>query len=420
MLFIHTIERNTFPKIRKHHITPNKRLLLDKGHALAPKAKHFLIYSMSKNLGIYAICTFSEIFGHILYRATAIRDMQKEEKMDIREVFKDAREKETYNKFYALGKVQGIGTDDFGRKHFILFVRGSQDIPRAGRRRDDTKTLRDENTKIKDIVVRQNECMQTLLDRLDNYGGLDRESQDYIKLTELIREAQDATAAKENSDEKKKSDPPQETYLSIEYGNTSMPSDTRINDMVEVVGHINGYFYQKDTWKKDGYIIQLVADEIRPAEPILEQLYGLKGFSTERPSTFVVLKGNVLKRITMNGWIRLLLRVDEKTPGRRPSSIWAQYTYRMRVNDIKAKEGMTVGLYGIFTTTRKEIRTEDSTEGLSASAVGSVQPQYKRFTNIIVEDMNIVGAPEEKKLATGFGNFGESEETKKQPEKKRE
>ena len=81
---------------------------------------------------------------------------------------------------------------------------------------------------------------------------------------------------------------------------------------------------------------------------------------------------------------------------------------------------MTVGLYGIFTTTRKEIRTEDSTEGLSASAVGSVQPQYKRFTNIIVEDMNIVGAPEEKKLTTGFGNFGESEETKKQPEKKRE
>ncbi len=356
----------------------------------------------------------------MLYRGTVIRVIQKEEKMDIKEIFKDAREKETYNRFYALGKVQGIGTDDFGRKHFILFVRGSQDIPRVGRGRGETKELRNENSRLKDIIIRQDESMQALLDRLDSFGRLDRENKDYIKLTDLVREARDVAAAKEDSDEKKRSDPPQETYLSIEYGSTSLPSDTRINDMVEVVGHINGYYYQKDTWKKDGYIIQLVADEIRCAEPVLTQLLDLDGFSTERPTTFVVLKGNVLKKITMNGWIRLLLRVDEKTRGRRPSSIWVQYTYRMRVNDIKAEEGMTIGLYGIFTTTRKEIKADDSAGGMSASDSGAAQPQYKRFTNIIIEDMNIIRAPEKKKLTNGFGNFGESEEEKKQPEKKRE
>lgn len=352
------------------------------------------------------------------------RQPEKEEKiMNIAELFKDAKEKKTYNKFYALGRVQGIGTDDFGRKHFILFVRSDQEVLRANRLREDLTAIRDENAQLKNTIMMQGACVQALRERLEKHEDVSLDEKyvcgdQSITISEIIKATQDAAAALENKNERKRSEPAQETYLSIEYGAAALPSDTRINDMVEVVGHISGYFYRKETWRKEGYILQLVADEIRQAEPVATTLFGENGFATERPSTFVVLKGNVLARKTLNGWTRLLLSVDRDTKNRRPSTIWAQYTRKMRVNDIKPEEGMTVGLYGTFSTTRKE---DKSMEYSDSSPAENTRPRYKRYVNIIVEDMCIVGSPEkDNKVPAGFGNFGIQNEDSEKPVKKRE
>ena len=36
----------------------------------------------------------------------------------------EAKTKDTYNRFFARGKIIGIGVDDYGHKRFVLYIRG--------------------------------------------------------------------------------------------------------------------------------------------------------------------------------------------------------------------------------------------------------------------------------------------------------
>lgn len=37
----------------------------------------------------------------------------------------EARTKDTYNRFFARGRIIGIGMDDYGHKRFVLYIRGT-------------------------------------------------------------------------------------------------------------------------------------------------------------------------------------------------------------------------------------------------------------------------------------------------------
>ena len=44
----------------------------------------------------------------------------------------EARTKDTYNRFFARGRIIGIGMDDYGHKRFVLYIRGTGG-PRASK-----------------------------------------------------------------------------------------------------------------------------------------------------------------------------------------------------------------------------------------------------------------------------------------------
>lgn len=266
----------------------------------------------------------------------------------------EARTKDTYNRFFARGRIIGIGMDDYGHKRFVLYIRGTGG-PRASK------------------------------------NGEEKEN---------VKPAPGARPV----------------YLSIAFGNNT-PYNVRISDIVEVEGHMVAYPYKNEAVDKWGFIQYLKADSITPAVPELTKVFGEEaaGFSTGRHYSRFYLKGVVIDKYKKEGsiWHKLTIRVDGDSEDRRANHIRAQYSDRMRVNDVQYEKGDTVALIGTFSYSRKVAKHDDA--------------RIVYFENVIVDDMAVVKRKEkaqESPFAGGFGDFGEtvslgSEEDKK-VEKKRE
>ena len=140
-------------------------------------------------------------------------------------------------------------------------------------------------------------------------------------------------------------------YLSIAFGNNT-PHNVRVNDIVEVEGRMVAYPYFNETVEKWGFIQYLKADSIIPAVPELTKVFGeaAKGFSTERHYSRVYVKGVVIDKYKKESsiWHKLTLCVEGDQDDRRSSHIRAQYSDRMRVNDIQYEIGDTMALIGSF------------------------------------------------------------------------
>ena len=110
-------------------------------------------------------------------------------------------------------------------------------------------------------------------------------------------------------------------------------------------------------------------------------------------------------------WHKLTIRVDGDSEDRRANHIRAQYSDRMRVNDVQYEKGDTVALIGTFSYSRKVAKHDDA--------------RIVYFENVIVDDMAVVKKKEkaqESPFAGGFGDFGEDEVSVSEglAEKKRE
>lgn len=266
---------------------------------------------------------------------------------EFQRMLEERRDHETLNLFYGRGVIRGMGRDDYGHKRFILFVRG--------------------------------------------IGG----------------------PRNRNEKEERRNPAGRETYVSIAFGENVSPLNIRVDDKVEVIGHITGYSYSNDAWNKGGYIMYCEADRMELAVPVLSGMFGSEagGFATERPMTRVALKGKVIKKASMESknkdstWYRFLMNVDVNEPGRRPSTIWAQYSSRMRVNDVKVEVGDTVCLFGPFSSTRKLIG--EAPDGNSAGSRPFAKQETKDYLNVIVDDMCVLkkAAAGAAVPASGFGNF---------------
>lgn len=249
----------------------------------------------------------------------------------------EARTKDTYNRFFARGRIIGIGIDDYGHKRFVLFIRGN--------------------------------------------GG------------------QRASKNMEDKENVKPAPGSRPVYLSIAFGNNT-PHNVRVNDIVEVEGRMVAYPYFNETVEKWGFIQYLKADSIIPAVPELTKVFGeeAKGFSTERHYSRVYVKGVVIDKYKKESsiWHKLTLCVEGDQDDRRSSHIRAQYSDRMRVNDIQYEIGDTMALIGTFSYSRKASKNDDS--------------RIIYFENIIVDDMAVVRRKErvqERPFDGGFGDFGE-------------
>ena len=235
----------------------------------------------------------------------------------------EARTKDTYNRFFARGRIIGIGMDDYGHKRFVLYIRGTGG-PRASK------------------------------------NGEEKEN---------VKPAPGARPV----------------YLSIAFGNNT-PYNVRISDIVEVEGHMVAYPYKNEAVDKWGFIQYLKADSITPAVSELTKVFGEEaaGFSTGRHYSRFYLKGVHIR---------------------------AQYSDRMRVNDVQYEKGDTVALIGTFSYSRKVAKHDDA--------------RIVYFENVIVDDMAVVKKKEkaqESPFAGGFGDFGEDEVSVSEglAEKKRE
>ena len=152
----------------------------------------------------------------------------------------EARTKDTYNRFFARGRIIGIGMDDYGHKRFVLYIRGTGG-PRASK------------------------------------NGEEKEN---------VKPAPGARPV----------------YLSIAFGNNT-PYNVRISDIVEVEGHMVAYPYKNEAVDKWGFIQYLKADSITPAVPELTKVFGEEaaGFSTGRHYSRFYLKGVVIDKKVPSG-----------------------------------------------------------------------------------------------------------------------
>ena len=211
----------------------------------------------------------------------------------------EARTSDTYNRFFARGRIIGIGMDDYGHKRFVLYIRGT--------------------------------------------GG--------PKVSKNVE-------GKENV---KPSPGARPVYLSIAFGNNT-PYNVRVSDIVEVEGHMVAYPYKNEVVDKWGVIQYLKADSITPAVPELTKVFGeeAKGFSTGRHYSRFYVKGTVVDKYKKEGtiWHKLTVRVEGNLDDRRANHIRAQYSDRMRVGDVRYEKGDTVALIGTFSYSKKTARND--------------------------------------------------------------
>ena len=253
----------------------------------------------------------------------------------------EARTKDTYNRFFARGKIIGIGVDDYGHKRFVLYIRGIGGS-RAQRNKEEKET---------------------------------------VKTVPGSRPV----------------------YLSIAFGNNT-PHNVRVTDIVDVEGHIIAYPYFNEVVNKWGFIQYLKADNITQSVPELTKVFGEEavGFSTGRHYSRVCVKGEVIDKYRAEGsiWHKLTLRVDGDNDDRRRNDIRAQYSSRMRVNDVQYEIGDTIALIGTFSSSSKTAKNDSD--------------RIVYFENVIVDDMAVVKKKEraqEGSFAGGFGDYGETDGT---------
>ena len=218
--------------------------------------------------------------------------------------FDGAKERDTYNKVYACGKVAGYGHTQNGIRSFELLIRGTPMITRP--RREDGQ-------------------------------------------------------GEQSGNETGQQEPPvvRNTVLNVAYGNHD--GELRRGSTVMIEGHIFANSYRNEIFDRWGYMQYIEADRIEPAMTEMEEVFGVRGFHYERNYVRVYLKGTIAKIIrptTRHGWVSLSIRTSGRPRG-GIGVVRAQYSTRMaRVHEIGArlKEGDRVCVVGMISTTEKHDR----------------------------------------------------------------
>lgn len=169
--------------------------------------------------------------------------------------------------------------------------------------------------------------------------------------------------------------------------------EIRVGDFVEIEGHIMAYYRQSSTFdqnRKRTYVQHFVADSIEFCKTEIEEVFGVKGGFAHKPMFRCYYSGEVTRINLTKGTVRdvnnrnktrevtfvnLLVKVPSDDVTRRLNIISAQYTERMRTNDVNVEVGDKVVIAANVTSTKKQFPGQD-------------KPVF--FTNLQIDDMVIV------------------------------
>lgn len=182
--------------------------------------------------------------------------------------------------------------------------------------------------------------------------------------------------------------------------------EIRIGDFVEIEGYVTAYYRQAANFEQTGkrtYAQAFVATSIQFCKTEIEEIFGVEGGFSRKPMIRCYYSGEVTRINYTKGKVRdardrrkvrevtfvnLLVKVPSNSVTRRLNIITAQYTERMRTNDINVEVGDTVAIVANVTSTKKEFSNQE-------------KPVF--FTNLQIDDMVIVEKgtkPQEAKEVT--------------------
>lgn len=181
------------------------------------------------------------------------------------------------------------------------------------------------------------------------------------------------------------------SYISFSLEKVSL-GDIRVNDVVDVEGHMVAYQIRNRVWNRTAYTQYIVADSVKLCDTELKRVFGCdKGFAFGRQYIQVCLAGRVenAESNEETGWHNIAVRVEEK--GKRPCTINVQYSSKMRVNDVKCKKDDEICLVATVYSRKTE---RDGT--------------VRYYENIVADDIGIIrSAEEEEQEDTLFSGMGE-------------
>lgn len=169
--------------------------------------------------------------------------------------------------------------------------------------------------------------------------------------------------------------------------------EIRIGDFVEIEGYVTAYYRQAANFEQTGkrtYAQAFVATSIQFCKTEIEEIFGVEGGFSRKPMIRCYYSGEVTRINYTKGKVRdardrrkvrevtfvnLLVKVPSNSVTRRLNIITAQYTERMRTNDINVEVGDTVAIVANVTSTKKEFSNQE-------------KPVF--FTNLQIDDMVIV------------------------------
>lgn len=169
--------------------------------------------------------------------------------------------------------------------------------------------------------------------------------------------------------------------------------EIRRGDFVEIEGYVTAYYRQSANFEQTGkrtYAQAFVATSIELCKTEIEEIFGVEGGFSRKPMIRCYYSGEVTRINYTKGKVRdardrrkvrevtfvnLLVKVPSNSVTRRLNIITAQYTERMRTNDINVEVGDTVAIVANVTSTKKEFSNQE-------------KPVF--FTNLQIDDMVIV------------------------------
>ena len=169
--------------------------------------------------------------------------------------------------------------------------------------------------------------------------------------------------------------------------------EIRIGDFVEIEGYVTAYYRQAANFEQTGkrtYAQAFVATSIQFCKTEIEEIFGVEGGFSRKPMIRCYYSGEVTRINYTKGKVRdardrrkvrevtfvnLLVKVPSNSVTRRLNIITAQYTERMRTNDINVEVGDTGAIVANVTSTKKEFSNQE-------------KPVF--FTNLQIDDMVIV------------------------------
>lgn len=164
-----------------------------------------------------------------------------------------------------------------------------------------------------------------------------------------------------------------------------LPLDVELRDYVNITGHVKAY-KESNNEGGENYIQYLIADTVEKDVPELQKLYDTdQGFAHEDSNIRVCLAGELIEKNHNKdaGWINIMVKVPSFDDQRDFYTVAAQYSEKMRVNDVDNKVGDKIALVA-FMSSKTKIRNNI--------------PIY--FENFIVDDMFVVedGSDDNKHL----------------------